>query len=268
VAVIGCAAQIGCESAGRDLADLADGIIAPTPAEAARMALDPNDPDERRKGTLLLANAPFGGNPAYLRMFRDYVENESNPLVKSMAIRGLARHGEPADAVLIAGQLGNPSVQVRWEAAKGLQRLHNPEVVPALLRVLRTPDEQSDVLIAAATALGQYPEDRVFQALVALLDHRELAANVAAEDALHTLTGQSFELDQRAWLDWYNARSGDRFAGGIEYLYPTYQRKQSWLEGIAFWSTPLREHPSQPAGLGPESERRTYEDEPDEAADG
>ena len=41
----------------------------PDPAEAARWAADPYDPDKRQKGMLLLANAPWGGDPVYLRFY-------------------------------------------------------------------------------------------------------------------------------------------------------------------------------------------------------
>jgi hypothetical protein len=264
LAVAGLLLIGGCETIGADLDSLAKGLVPRTPREAAEMMLNPHDPDDRREGTLLIANAPFGGNPPYVRTYRDYVEHERDPLVKAAAIRALAKHGTVEDAPLIAEQLSHENVQVRWEAAKGLQRIHNPQVVPALLESLRSPTEDEDVRIAIARALGQYPEDRVFQGLVAALDARELAVNAAAEGSLRTLTGQSYGLDPSAWLSWYNHASGDRFAGGEEYLYPTYQREESWLEKLAFWTSRPVEQPAPPVGLRPESQRRTYEDE-DEA---
>ena len=255
----------GCETIGQDLNSLAESIVPPTPREAAEKMLNPHDPDDRRKGTLLIANAPFGGNPPYVRTYRDYVEHDQDPLVKAAAIRALARHGTVEDAPLIANQLTHENVQVRWEAAKGLQRIHNPQVVPALLEVLRKPGEDADVRVAAARALGQYPEDRVFQGLVAALDARELAVNIAAEGSLQTLTGQSHELDPGAWLGWYNGVSGDRFAGGGEYRYPTYQRRDTWLEKLAFWTSRPVEQPAPPVGLREDSQRRTYEDQDEPA---
>ena len=55
----------GCDTIGADLDALAKGFMPPTPEQAAAWAFD-RDPDRRREGTLLLANAPFGGNPPYL----------------------------------------------------------------------------------------------------------------------------------------------------------------------------------------------------------
>ncbi|MCP3906140.1 MAG: hypothetical protein GY715_21155 [Planctomycetes bacterium] len=239
----------GCETASQDLADFGKTIIPPSPGEAARMALDPHNPDRRREGTLLLSNSDFGGDEVYVRMYRDYVEHEQDPLVRAVAIRALARHGEPADATLIAAQLDQPNVQVRWEAAKGLQRLHLPSVVPLLLDTLRDPEEHTDVRVAAATALGQYAQDRSFQGLVAALDARELSVNIACERSLQTITGQDLGLDPRPWLNWYNGTADDPFADRRPFLYPTYSRTPSFLERLVFWSQPKHEDPGPPAGL-------------------
>ena len=75
------------------------------------------------------------------------------------------------------------------------------------------------------------------------------------------MTGQSLGLDRQRWFHWYDQAAGDRFAQRQEYLYPTYHRQRSFLESLAFWYTPIVEHPAPPAGLRPISERRTYEDE-------
>lgn len=285
----------GCESIGDEVQDLASGIDPVSPPEAARMMIDPYNADNRRRGTVLISNAPFGGVDHYLCYYRDMVNNERDPIVKATAIRALARHGAPEDALRIvrhlrlcdecirrnreAGLSGAPAelrrqdcqtpaclsdhVQVRWEAAKGLQRLHNPSTITELLKILRNESEHSDVRIAAAVALGQYPEDRVFQGLVAALDARELAINVAAEKSLTTLTGQSLGLDGLRWFAWYNSvgPSNDPFAGKTEYLYPTYVREESMLEKLAFWTNRNFEQPAPPSGLRPESERTTYDDQ-------
>lgn len=257
-ALILLAGSSGCDTISEDMGDAFRVFSMPSPREASEMALDQHDADARRRGTLLLANAPFGGNPPYLRMYRNHVELDPDPLVQAAAIRSLARWGDPADAPLIASKLDHPNVQVRWEAAKGLQRLHEPAVVPRLLDTLDDSDENLDVRVAAATALGQYPQDRVVQGLIAALDARPLAVNLAARDSLRTLTGQTLELEPREWLAWYNETDAP-FAEQEDFLYPTYQRDQTWLEHLAFWYEPVQEQPSLPAGLGSQGERRTYE---------
>ncbi len=253
------ASAAGCETLSQDMRDLGSALIPLSPGEAARLAVDPHDPDARFKGTVAISNSPFGGEPVYLTLYRDRVKYEDNPLVRSASIAALGRFGTPEDAPAIASCLADEHPQVRWEAAKSLQRLHDPAVVPVLLRVLRDNRQDPEVRYAAAIALGQYPEDRVFQGLVGALGAVELSVNLAALRSLSTLSGQDHGLDPRAWLAWYGG-TREPFAGGREYLYPTYRRDESWLEKLAFWSSPSFEQPGSPAGLAPRSQRRTYQE--------
>ncbi|MHC4588884.1 MAG: HEAT repeat domain-containing protein, partial [Planctomycetota bacterium] len=252
-------ALAGCGSMGQDLSEFGESLTPVTPPEAARMMVDPHDPDNRRAGIVLISNSPFGGADAYLAVYRDRVANETDPLAKAASITALGRYGGPDDAPAIAACLQDEQFQVRWEAAKALQRLHHPEVVADLLRILRNDREQPDIRVAAAVALGQYPQDRVFQGLVEALDAPELAVNAAARRSLSTLTGQDHGLYPAVWLSWYNAAE-EPFEGQQEYLFPTYQRQETWLEKLAFWSTKTFEQPAPPAGLRPPP-RRTYQDE-------
>lgn len=252
----------GCETIGQDISQFADEFMPPSPPEAARWALDQEDADRRRRGTVLLSNSPFGGADAYLGMYRDMVALERDPLVRAAAILALGRHGDPTDALPIAEFLEDDAAdpQVRWAAAKALQRLHNPEAVRALLHPIRDEAERQELRVDAAVALGQYPEDRVFHGLIGALDDRELAVNLAAHGSLTTLTGHDLGLDPVAWLTWYD-KAVDPFAGQEEYLYPTYQRDETFLEKLAFWSSKSFEQPGPPAGLSPTGERSTYQDD-------
>jgi hypothetical protein len=253
----GCALA-GCSTAGQDLSELGAALTPTTPSEAARMMVDPYDPDDRRKGTVLISNSPFGGADPYVAVYRDMVAHEPDPLARAAAITALGRYGKPSDAPEIATDLSDEQFQVRWEAAKALQRIHNPQVVGQLLRVLLDVDEQPDIRVAAAVALGQYAQDRVFQGLVGALDARELAINEASAKSLGTLTGKDLGLDAKAWLEWYNS-TDEPFADQQQYLYPTYQRKETFLEKLAFWSQKTYEQPSPPAGAQPV--HRTYQDD-------
>ncbi len=268
ILMIGTAA--GCEAMGQDFGEFASGLMPKSPAEAARMAADFNDPDRRREGVVLLSNAPFGGNPPYVALYREYATEDRDPIVRAVSIQALARHGGPEDALLIASGLESTDLTVRWEAAKGLQRLHNPAVVPDMLTVLRNEREDPDIRAEIARGLGQYQEDRVFQALVSALDARELSINMEAAASLKTLTGKDFDLEDAAWLNWYRgatAAGENPFAGHEEYLYPTYTRKASLLEKMAFWNPPVFEQPAPPAGLEPSGTRSTYEDAESERPD-
>lgn len=252
-------ANVGCQTITDDFADATSSIFPPSPTEAAQMMMDPHDADRRREGMNWIGNSPFGGSEVYVRTYRDAVEHEENELALVEAIRALSRHGLPEDAPLIARHLNHENEQVRWQAARGLQRLHNPVVVNDLLTRLRDETEEPDVRIAAATAVGQYAQDRVFQALVAALLTRHLAINVAAKDSLVTLTNHDFGLESRDWIAWYNQQS-QPFAEQQEYLYPTYQRDYSWFEKLVLWSPKMQEQPAPPTGLRPLSEHSTYED--------
>ena len=130
----------GCRTIGEDLADFAESLTPVTSSQAARWATDPNDPDRRRQGIVLIANSSIGGYEPYVRLYREYVNHESDPIVRAVSLRALAKHGEPEDAAAIAANLDPEIPQVRWEAAKGLQRLHGPEVVPAMLAAWAGPE--------------------------------------------------------------------------------------------------------------------------------
>lgn len=260
--LLALAALAGCESFSEEMSGLTTAFKQTSPSEAARWAVDPTDADKRREGILMLSNAPFGAVEAYVKLYRDEVINERDPIVKAAAIQALGKHGAPEDALRVAPHLSHDNEQVRWAAARALQRLHNPAVVPDLLKTLGDEDENHDVRIAVARALGQYPQDRVFHGLVGALNARELAINDAAERSLNTLTGMSFNQSAPDWLAWYGEaiKTSSAFAAQQEYLYPVYERDVNWYEKIVFWKPIVWETPAPPAGLRDEDGRRTYDD--------
>ncbi|MFT3686605.1 MAG: HEAT repeat domain-containing protein [Phycisphaerales bacterium] len=106
----------------------------PSPAEAAAMMADPFDADRRYKGVTWISNAPWGGADVYLRVYREMVGNDKeDPGVRAVAARALGFHGSPADAMLIRPLLTNDDKRVRQTAARALERLHNPELIPDLM---------------------------------------------------------------------------------------------------------------------------------------
>ena len=265
--VLLCCLVLGCFIPGcvmEDFNDIGETFFAKSPAEAARDALDPYNPDLRREGVVLLSNAPFGGVDAYLKMYRDYVENDPDPLVRGAAITALSRHGDAEDAMIIAPFLSREVEEnetVRWYSALALQRLHNVEVIPVLEKSIRDEEETGEIRAAVCIALGQYPEDRVVQMLLFGLDARELSVNIEAGEALWLLTGEQFGMDRVAWQNWYTAALANKnaFKNQQSYFYPTYDRDKSWWEYAAFWLDTSWEKPSSPTGLRPSDERRTWE---------
>lgn len=247
----------GCGTVAEDVRELGEIFTPTTPGEAGRWVFD-NNPDLRRKGVVMISNSPFGGVDVYLRAYRDIIQNDTDPVVRAAAVRALARHGAVSDGPLLAAQLTDENLHVRFESARGLQRVHNPEVIGRLIGRLSDVEEDARVRAAAATALGQYPEDFVFQSLLGALDARELSVNVAAHESLHTLTGETIGRDPGDWLTWYDG-DPEPFANQQDYYFPTYRRGKTWAEKIAFWTEPSFESPAQPIGLRPASARSTYD---------
>lgn len=248
VVTMGCA---GCQSRGkqaRESTSILQFFAPPTPEEAARWSVDPFNADRRATGTLLLANAPWGGEDVYVRLYREQIK-DTDPLVRAVAARALGMHGSPDDVPAIVAQLESQERYLRWEAARALQRLHNPVAVEPLCARLSAKKETEPVVReAAATALGQYAERKVFEALVAALDDRDLAVSRSARASLETLTGRELGDEVRPWVAWSKQES-DLFAGRREYRYPIFTRDADWLETIVPFLRPPNEKPGAPVGL-------------------
>lgn len=220
----------------------------PSPTEVARWAADPYDPDKRQRGLTLLANAQWGGAPAYLRFYRVSI-GDKDPAVRATACMALGRHGEPADASLLIGRLADKEPIVRRAAARALQRIHAPAAIRPLLRAADARmEDDPETRAAAATALGQYADKRVVQGLIATLRDRRLLVNEAAKDSLAVLTGQDFGYDPNAWLAW-TRQTDDLFAGRGRYLHPAYRRAPRIWEQFIPWMQPPNETASVPVGM-------------------
>ena len=223
-------------------------LAPPTPSEAVAWAIDPYDADKRYRGILLLANAPFGGEPIYVEMYEAALSDEDSS-VRAAAVRGLALHGSPEDVPRIIPLLNDRDKLLRWEVARALQRLHNPVAISPLLGHLFEKNETDpQVRASVASALGQYADARVLEALFAALGDRDLNVNVAALDSLRTLTGHDFGLNIRLWVAWRKT-TNDPLAGATPYVYPVFYRDKNFVETILpFWAPP-NEIASTPVGL-------------------
>ncbi len=231
-----------------DFSAFSASFMPPSPAEAAAWAADSTDPENQRRGTLLLASAPWGGSSVYLDLYRLYVAEAQDPLVRAAAIEALGRHGDPADAGIIAKQLASPFRQVKLASAKALQRLHAPAIADEIWPVLIRETEDSDIRVELAIALAQYPTASVFQALVTALDHPELAVNVAASDSLTTMTAMDFGGSRNDWLEW-STSTEQLFKQDLAYCYPVFVRDEDAWDDLMFWNPVVFEVPDLPAGL-------------------
>lgn len=240
------------------------------------MSIDLFDPDKRARGTNLLANAPFGGEDVYLRTYAAKLGDEGLPPdpdqgVRAVAARALGLHGGPQHVPLVLPLLSEPDRRVRLEGVRALQRLHSELAVSPLI-VLTVPERQAggpaggpaggqtvgepeaDIRAEACTALGQYRQPRVFQALVAALLDEQLVVQRAAQRSLETLTGQELGDEPGPWVRWSErVGTGGVFAGAREYEYPYFQRDLYLWEYIPLVPPPPNEEPGRPAGLRPDA---------------
>jgi hypothetical protein len=242
------AAAAGCDQMSSDFGDASSSLFPPSPAEAGRWAVDDSDPENQRRGVLLLGNAGFGGEPVYVNLYRLYIEENSDPVVKATAIQALARHANPDDAVLVAKQLDSKVEQIRVAAAKGLQRIHNPKIADLIWKKMINEDEVPAVRVELAIALGQYPTRDVFEALCSALDDRELAVNLAAANSLRLLTGADFGLEAPLWRSWADA-TPNPLRQDVPFYYPTFERELGFGDYLLFWMIPTFEQPGVPAGM-------------------
>ncbi|CAN5819585.1 hypothetical protein BH11PLA1_BH11PLA1_23110 [soil metagenome] len=257
----GAIALGGCDAETRNRVGQSGSILAvispPTPAEAARWAVDPYDANKRITGLNLLANAPFGGDPVYLKVYRASLgappasAPDADEGVQAVAARALSLHGAPSDVALVLPLLNSRDRRIRAEGVRALQRLHDPSAVTPLVAALsKESEEDVDVRGAAATALGQYAEPRVVQELIGALSDDSLIVNTAARQSLGTLLGTDQGEDGAAWLAWVDAHK-DLFAARKQYVYPYFERDKYWYEFIPLVPPPPNELPGTPAGMAP-----------------
>ncbi len=243
----------GCgvfDSVPRGAETITAGFTGPTPEEAADLALDPYNADNRFRGIQLLSNADFGGNDPYIRLYLDGVDDR-DPGVRWVSIRALGRHGDPEHVPLIINGMSDVDAQVRAESARALQRLHAESAVDPLIRSTDLEFEPDPAVRAeAAHALGQYAQSRVVQALVASLEDPSLAVNRNTRQALQTLTGQDFKFDRGAWVAWID-ETDDLFAARTPYTYPVFERDKRLVEWLPFMPEPPNEAESTPVGMMP-----------------
>jgi hypothetical protein len=221
-----------------------------SPGEAAEMATDPYSAENRYKGVTLLSSADFGGQPIYIELYIDSMDDE-DASVRGAAVRALGRHGDPEHAPLLIAALDDEDDFVRLEATRGLQRIHSEEAVDALIEQIDEENEKNaDIRAASAEALGQYRQSRVVLALIGALRDSRLSVNNRVQHALLVLTGQNFGFDRRAWIDWYNS-TDNIFAAAQPYTYPVFNRKKKIVEYLPFVPPPPNETAGSPVGMDP-----------------
>lgn len=225
-----------------------------SPRDLINAAVDQYNADERARGINSIAMRDFGADPVFVELYRSG-STDADAAVRAAAARALGLHGSARDAALLVPLLQDPDQLVRWHAAIGLQRLHDPAVVgPLIARLDRTAEPDIQVRTAAAIALGQYAQRRVLNALIAALDDPDLAVNAGALASLTTLTGQQLGYLPRPWVEWLR-NADEPFALREPFVYPAFNRDTRWWEAVNPFYTVPNEVAARPAGM-PSVEQR------------
>jgi hypothetical protein len=123
---------------------------------------------------------------------------EPDPLVRRAVVHAIAEFRTPiAQQVLEAGLAdGDPAVRVA--CCQALGRRADAASVASLANSLRT-DEDIDVRLAAAEALGKTKSPEAIQALIVALDDRDPALQYAGVQSMKSITGQDYGPDVQTW---------------------------------------------------------------------
>lgn len=220
----------------------------PSEREAVEMAFDRENADRRRMGLAWLGAKDNGGDPEYLAAYRLFAADQ-DPGVRAAVAKALGRHGEVQDAAVLATLLVDDDGLVRWQAADALRKIHNPDVVPALVeRLDPNVEEDADTRAAVAMALGQYPDRLVFTRLLVALNQSSFQVVNASHRSLILLTGHDAGLDPRRWADW-SEDTPDLFANQQTYTYGIYDPTRSyWDRYVTFWNND-DSSPQTPRGI-------------------
>ena len=240
----------GCQMLTDGPGKLIDKLSRPTPAQEARNVFNVYDPDIRRRALNNLSASPFGGEDPYVRLYRLLID-DPDPTVRAAAVKALGLHGEVKDVGLIAVRLNDQANMVRWEAAKALQKIHNPGAIKPLINTM-AQDSDPDVRMACAHALAQYATPEVFSSLVSALDDTRYGVVLAAAESLAILTGEDLGIDGSRWLAYRDKHGSNLFANQKVYTWQPYTPPRKVTDKFKFWKKPVPpKAPQTPVGMDP-----------------
>lgn len=172
------------------------------PAKANRQMEEARSSDARRRGINDLLRWDFAHNPPYLLRYREIARNDPDPYVRSVAIRALNRCRDSDSRPTFVAGLADNSPLVRLESIKALVNQPDPSAADGLIRLVTKPEEDRDIRIAAAEALGYYRRLEVARALTPRLGEKDFSVAWQARRSLRRLTGRDFYYNEAAWLEY------------------------------------------------------------------
>ncbi len=161
------------------------------------------DADLRREGVLMLGEGEAAGWKATPEILAIMAIGDTEPQVRAASVGVLFRIGEKErlpDVLAKASQ--DVSALVRLESVAGLSQGGDDSSRNLLLNLLNR-DTESEIRGRAAEALGNYPNRRAVQALIAALDDDDFGVIYHAQQSLRKLTGKDFADDARLWNEWF-----------------------------------------------------------------
>jgi HEAT repeat protein len=226
-----------------------------TPQQYMLVAVSSEDPDARRDAVAQVSASKLYDREWAIKGFIAIALLESEPQTRCVAIRALARTGDPRateTALKILNYRDYPPEEVwppvglcRWDATAALADLSANHKVPdeyveqvykTLLDRLRN-DGERHAQIAAARGLACYPREETVKALIEGLRHEDFAVAHQCEEALVQLTGQTHDANVLAWEEWLAANHDSLFAHAGEIpasRQPPYRNawQKSWYDTV------------------------------------
>lgn len=201
-----------------------------TPQQYMLIAVSSEDPDARRDAVTRIAQSKLYTKEWAIKGFVAIALLESEAQTRCVAMRALARTGDPRATETALKILNNrdyppqdvwpPVAIVRWDAAVALADLSannqvpeelRPQVLKTLLAELRH-DTERHARIAGARGLAYYPEDETVTTLIDGLHDEDFAVAHQCEESLVKLTGYTHNSDVTAWQEWLETNREDMFA--------------------------------------------------------
>lgn len=176
-----------------------DAITGDRPIKYAKNLFDPN-PDLRREAIYILSDNRWGRKDPYIKYYTHMAESDTEPTVRTAAIRALNRSRDNLVITMYISALNDPDANVRLEAAKALANIPDPRAAAPLMKLLGDEQQNRDVRIACADGLREYKTSEVAQSLIRVLNGQDFGVAWQARQSLNLMTGVDYFYSQTAWL--------------------------------------------------------------------
>lgn len=164
--------------------------------------------DVRRERVLELGrNRPWGAGKrkTLVNTLHAMGQSDPDPLVRCAALASLQRLDSAASITLARELITDTDPMVRCDAAKALSAGSGDEARSGLLYAVEK-DPSRDVRREAARGLGRFSDDEVVRKLINLLADGDPGVVVAACRSLQRISGLDMGARLGQWQEWYDRR--------------------------------------------------------------